>query len=301
MSTASKAMANKAVAAENESPLESVLTATEQMMMRADLAQMRMENEMISAECRMHPRSMKEVRDKLSELLEEFPDFADDAIYCKPVGRDPDTNQQKHARGLSIRAAEALAEVYGYNRVRADVSKIDDFTVKIDATFTDFQSGRIWQDGGIVSKFYTTSRKQRVAHADDRFYNVVVKAEKSKYIREVICRSVNAALKAWFESACAKVAESRLSEEDVAKTVEGWKSRGVSLETALGKPLSMGWTNEDRLILRGLWTAIKDGETTLKEAFGIEAKEEKKPDAPPSGPVSSTDLSTPKSQKPLVQ
>lgn len=279
-----------------EDPLEHVLTATEQMMMRADLAQMRMENEMISAECRMRPRNMKEVRAKLQELLEEFPDFAEEAIYVKPVGQD-DNGNQKHARGLSIRAAEALAEVYGYNRVRADVSKIDDFTVKVDATFTDFQSGRIWQDGGIVSKFYTARNKQRVTYSDDRFYNVVVKAEKSKYIREVICRSVNSALKAWFEAACTKAAESLLADEDIKTIVQAWKGRGVTLEhleAFLGKKSSMGWTNEDKLVLRGVWNALKDNETTLKEAFGIEPTQkapENKPAA--NGPVKSSDLTKP--------
>lgn len=258
-----------------------------------ELAMLRMENETIMTECRMHPRDFSSIKVQLAALLRDFPEFADDAIYHKPVGREEGSNQQKYASGLSIRAAEALAEAYGYNRVRADVTPIDDARVKVEAAFTDFQTGRIWQDGGLVSRFYTKKGGGRVAHSDDRFYNVVLKAEKSKYLREVILRSVNSALKAWFEAECMKVAESRLDDSAIRKIVSKFAAMQVTqeqLEAAVDQPIAMGWTNQHRLALLGIYNAIKDGETTVAEAFTVAEPEKAKP----TGPVKASDLTAPK-------
>ena len=61
------------------------------------------------AECRARPRDMAAIREELADLLEAFPELAEDAIYSKPVGKDRETGEEKFAEGLSIRAAEALA------------------------------------------------------------------------------------------------------------------------------------------------------------------------------------------------
>ena len=55
--------------------------------------------------------------------------------------------------------------------------------VKIDATFCDFQRGRIWQDGGILSKQYKSKAGKMTVYAYDRFYKLVVKAEVSNRLR----------------------------------------------------------------------------------------------------------------------
>ena len=229
-----------------------------------ELAMLRMENETIMAECRMHPRNMSKIKSELEELLNNFPEFADDAIYSKDVGGG------KLAEDLSIRAAEALAEAYGYNRIRASVAIVDDNHVKIEATFTDFQTGRIWQDDCIVSKWYTAAKAKgggRVRYDDDRFHNTVAKAAKSKVIREVICRSVNPALKAWFKNECEKVLAKSLKPEDMDKIVDAWRGLGATLEQIekiVGKPRAMGWLASDQLRLRTLYVGVRDGEQTLE-------------------------------------
>lgn len=241
-----------------------------------ELAMLRMENETIMAECRMHPRDMVKIKGQLEELLNNFPEFADDAIYAKDVGGG------KIAEDLSIRAAEALAEAYGYNRIRASVSLIDDDHAKIEATFTDFQTGRIWQDDCIVSKWYTASKARgggRVRHDDDRFHNTVAKAAKSKVIREVICRSVNPALKAWFKNECEKVLSKTLKPEDADKIIAAWKAIGVGLEKLeqlVGKPLAMGWLASDQVRLRTLYVGVRDNETTIESLLGIDQSPPKK-------------------------
>jgi len=243
------------------------------------LAIMKMENESIMSMAVAHPRNFITIKAGLLEQLKAFPVMAEDAIYEKPCGKDQDTGKQKIATGLSIRAAEAIAEAYGYNRVRCDVTPIDEDTVKVEATFTDYQGGRIWQDGGIVSRVYKAKGGGSARHPDDRFYGVVLKAEASRRIREVILRSVSPGLKAWYEEQAAAIGNSTLNPGVVAKIVDGYKARGVTpemLETYLGKTRAAGWLEQDQVRLRRLWKAIETEETTIAEAFGLEQKEPEK-------------------------
>lgn len=145
-------------------------------------------------------------------------------------------------------------------------------TAKVSASFYDYQKGRIWRDGGVVSKWYKGANNSGTKrHEDDRFYMVVAKAEVSKRIREVILRSVNAGLKAWFENECRKVMELTLDDDKVAEIVASFRGIGVGLEDLeklVGKPKAMGWMPGDRQRLLGVWNAIKAGETTKDIAFG---------------------------------
>lgn len=254
--------------------------------MPRDMMILKLENDNIQAMAATRPRDFELIKKDLADQLNSFPVLAEEAIYTKPVGKGDD-NQQKYVRGLSVRAAESLAECYGYNRIRVDVTPIDDDSVKVSATFTDFQKGRIWEDSGIVSKFFKSKYGGMTKIPDDRFYNVVVKAESSRRVREVILRSINAGLKAWFWDLAEKKIEGLLDEGKVAQIVTQFKGMGATaemLEKLLGKPRSAGWTLDDRKKLAGIWTALKDGETSVAEAFELEPKE--KPKAPAAtGPV----------------
>ena len=244
------------------------LVGQNKQQMSADLLQMKMENETIMTECRLHPRNMEAIKSELADMLDAFPALAQDSIYTKPIGGG------KTARGLSIRAAETLAEAYGYCRIRSDVTPLDLLSVKVEATFTDYQKGRVWQDGGILSKQYRQAQAKgggTATYDDDRFYNVVCKSEVSKRIREVILRSVNSALKAWYESECERRLGETLTDAAVKKWIDGFADKGVSakqVEGFIGRPQSMGWTKDDKVKLLGVWNAIEDGHTTIAEAFG---------------------------------
>lgn len=271
MSTATQA--TETAAAEDRTDLvDAAVRETEARLMASpELLQMRMENESIMTECRLRPRNIAAMKRELQELLSEFPELAGDAIYAKPVGEVD--GKQKIARGLSIRAAETLAEVYGYNRVQSSVTMIDSSTVKVEATFIDYQKGRVWQDGGPLSMYYTASRYKgggRVKHKEDRFFGVVVKAEASRRVREVITRSVNASLKAWFMNQCKKRQADLLTDEKVQEIIAAFKGKGATLEqldTLVGRPYTMGWTNDDKALLMNVWNAIKDGEITIDQVI----------------------------------
>jgi predicted Zn-ribbon and HTH transcriptional regulator len=270
-----------------------------------DLAVLKMENDQIFSLAAARPRDFAKVRQELSSMIETFPQFADEAIYEKPVGMEPDrcnacgeevfrrkgtseppavcpvcraensvvAGKMKYARGLSVRSAECLAECYGYNRIHTDVEALPDGRVKIYASFTDYQRGRTWGDSSIVSPFYKSRRGTTERHPEDRFLNVIVKAEKSKLVREVINRSVNQALKAWFENECEKKLAQTLTDDVVSKIVAGFAAYGMTLEQVekiVGRPKSMGWMQADRVRLLGVFNALKSGETTVAEVLGAE-------------------------------
>jgi len=274
MATANHTERGTAGAERSDSDLSALLA--KQAATRPELLQMRMENETIMAECRAQPRDLGDCKRKLQALLAEFPEFAEDAIYRRPVGKEEGSDRQKVAEGLSIRAAEALAEAYGYNRVRGDLTRVDANTVKVDATFTDFATGRIWQDGRLVSQIATTKRGEQYRINDDRFVDVVCGGAKSRAIREVIVRSVNPALKAWFENECNKITASLLTDDRVQDIIRGFSAYGVTLEqleTLLGRPQAMGWTVQDRTSALKFYNALKSNETSVADLLAATAGE----------------------------
>lgn len=262
-----QAQATGTAAADNTPDLvDAAVRETEARMMASpELLQMRMDNESIITECRLRPRNMEAMKRELSEQLEAFPELADKAIYNKPIA------DGKYATDLSIKAAETLAEVYGYNRVQVIVSPVDADSVAVEASFIDYQHGRVWRDKGILSKFRTVAKakgggQKRIA--EDRFNSVDVKAEASRRAREAILRCINAGLKAWFFNECKKVQQKTLTPEKVQEIVGVFLTKGVGLEDLeklVGKPRAMGWTGEDRAALMNTWNAIKDGETTISQ------------------------------------
>jgi hypothetical protein len=273
--------------------------------MPRDLAIMRMENDSIMSLAAARPRDYEVIKKDLATQLAAFPVLATEAIYNKPVGRGEDICQDcgsnnfpdkktrktvsqcwkckspkvkpgemKYAQGLSVRAAETLAECCGFNSIRCDVTPLDDTTVKVNASYTDYQRGRTWHDGGIVSKMQKRKDGSMELINEDRFYNVVLKAEKSKYLREVIVRSLPAGLKAWFWEQCEKISEGLLDDKTVERIVGQFSAKNVTpemLEELLGVTRAQGWNKAHRQTLLGLWNAIKDGETTVAEAFGLES------------------------------
>ena len=283
MATSGQQHAAKHAATSEESDFRKLLD--KEFQTRPELLQMRMENETIMAECRAVPRSLAECKAKLDDLLTTFPDFAEDAVYRRPVGAD-DRGNQKIAEGLSIRAAEALAEAYGYNRVRGDVTRIDANTVKVDATFTDFATGRIWQEGRLVSQIATRKGDKgggQYRIDEQRFADVVVGAAKSKAIREVILRSVSPALKAWFTARCAEIVSQLLTEDKITEIFRGFNRLGITpaiVEKLVGRPQNMGWTNEDKIALTRFYAALKNGETTVDQLLEAVGEGPKTP--PPS-------------------
>ena len=306
MATASQAAHN--YNGDTANTFEEVLRNTQD----SSILQMKMEHESIMAECRVRPRNFAATLQELEERIKAVPELAVAGIYSKPIGSvyevvcacghkyecgiswgggqksirkedcercgkwDPKSTREvkKKARNLSIRMAEEIAEVYGFNRVHVALAIMDQYHVKVTASFFDYQKLRSWITESVVSKTYSTRNRAGVqVIPDDRFWGNVVKAEASKTVREAILRSVPAGLKLRAFAVCEKVAGEALKDDEVSKIVAAFADKGVGLdrlEFHIGRTRKEGWTKADRLELLEAWNAIKDNEATIEEIFGEE-------------------------------
>ncbi len=260
-----------------------------------DLALIKMENESIMALAAAHPRNHAAVLADIKDQLATYKSFAENAMYAKPVGRGDD-NKMKYARGLSIRSAEAIASAYGFNRCHIEVTPLGDDAARVEATFVDYQTGRVFQKGSIVSKVYKGRNGQTRRHSDDRFYDIVCEAAGSKRLRECILRTVPPGLRSELELCVNEQLDSFLDDSTVKKIVAQFSEKGITdeqIEGLLGKRLD-SLTKEDRQTLLGVWNSIKDGEATVAEVFSNgehppfnPSKVTKKPE-PPAPPETGT-------------
>lgn len=276
----------------------------------ADLMLLKMENETIMAAARVQPRNVPAILRQLQEIIDVYPEAADEAIYVKPVGTElritcggcgkeyvvpyipkdgvdcphcdahsikSQKKVKKFAEGLSIRAAESIRSIYGYNRLSMTTEEVEGGKVKISGVFVDYATGSMTADSRIVSPFYTDRFKKIQRHPEDRFLNVLVKAEKAKLTRDLILNSVPNVLKAAFRDSCEKKLASLISEERIKSEILPWfASKGLTqaaLEAIIGRPAAMGWTEEDRSKLRQIASALKNEETTVAELLA-DLKEE---------------------------
>jgi hypothetical protein len=304
-----------------------------------DLALIKMENEQIFSVARAAPRDpMKIVRD-LKQLIEAYPAAADEAIYSKPVGTvtrincgdckisyevnkvDKDTacpacdgkNKQnahpvkKYAEGLSIRAAESIRSIYGYTRLATTSEMQPDGTCKISGVLVDYAACNITSDERIVTPWYKSQSGQMTKTPEDRFLNVVVKAEKAKLRRDVILDSVPNIVKAAFKDLCETKLEELITPEVVEqKIIPAFAEYGITEEhlcKIVGRSKSLGWREQDRLQLKKLLTALRNEETTVREILSElnGGPKQNGTTTAASGAASAGDLMNPKRSQPSSQ
>lgn len=226
------------------------------------------------------PRNEDKVLAAALSELERYPSMADEAIYSKPVGKDPDTNAMKYVEGLSIRAAESLANRWTNSAYACDIVNEDKETITIAAIFMDYEGNTRHVVQRRISKFYKKKNSTTIAqHSPDRL-DVVVAASMSKALREVILRSLPAGLKKEYEHKAYKVLDMQPLEQRRIAIVARFKEVGIkkdALEVHAGKKIEE-LTAEDLKVYTGLLNAIRDGEISAEEALGIK-KEEKPPEA----------------------
>lgn len=266
----------------------------------AGLMLLKMENESMMSVARAAPRDQGAIIKQLSALIESYPAAADDSIYRKPVGsvsegtcvkcgiryelpyknddiecpgcgcRDVKQREKtmKYAEGLSIRAAESIRAIYGCNRLSVSTEQLADGAVRIAATFVDYAGCNMTSDDAIVSPWYKSKGGGMTRTPEDRFLNLVVKAAKSKLVRDVILDAVPNNIKAAFREMCERKLAGLLPPEVVdQKIIPNFQKIGLSvehLEKLLGnKPKALGWTEQDRIQLQQIYGAIIHKETSV--------------------------------------
>lgn len=233
--------------------------------------------------------------------LDLYPTMAREAIYNKPVGKD-DKGEMKYAEGLSIRAAESLGNRWNNSSYGVEIVSEDEETATIAAVFLDYEKNTRHVAMQRVSKFYKTKGGQIVRHAPDRF-DLVLKANSSKNLREIVLRSLPAGLKKEYETKARNILKKEPLAQQRTAILERFAELGVSvqqLETWKSRPIKE-WKKEDIIEALGVVNALRDGELSIEGVFGkpteakkefipgLQVKEETKQEEgklpPPSNPV----------------
>jgi len=234
-----------------------------------ELVAIRMEHEQIASMAMARPRDPVRMVQMLVARVKAYKTFAAGAMYCKPVGKD-DSGHMKYARGLSVRAAEAINSIYGFTSVNRNIERIDDMNARITVTWMDYQTGCRSSISRVVGRKYTKRGGGSAIHNEDRFWSVVVMAELAKIERDTILKSIDPGLKMELTAAIEEELDKYLDENTVKKLVASFSTIGVTaeqIETYIGKRAA-DFRTEDRKTLLGIWQALKDEETTVNEVFG---------------------------------
>ncbi len=280
-------------------PLDAVQSLPPSIML------LKMENEQIFSVARAEPRDPVKIVEQLRALIDAYPAAAEEAVYSKPVGtvtevtcphcaikfevnlltretvcpacdkspvgvKDLQTRKvKKYAEGLSIRAAESIRSIYGYTRLAITMEQGERGQVKITGTLVDYSAGNLTSDERIVSPWYKSRGGGMVQTPEDRFLNVVVKSEKAKLRRDLILDNTPGIVRALFRDACDQKMLDLVSPEEIQqKVVPAFAPYGINteqLDLIVGSPAKLGWTEQERLRLRKILTALKSGETTARD------------------------------------
>ncbi|MFH2033128.1 MAG: hypothetical protein ABIJ26_00285 [Candidatus Margulisiibacteriota bacterium] len=232
----------------------------------------------------------------LSNVLQEA-ELAGAAFFYHWEVFDKEKGRKVPIEGASIDMGMCLARNYGNDAIECDVRETSSHYI-FKATFVDLETGFT------APRLFRQRKAQRISGKMDseRQEDIVFQIGQSKAIRNAVLR----ALPKWVIDKAierAKTAElNGIKKENIAmartQVLDWFIARGVTqeqLEKERGRKVDE-WVAQDILDLRGMATAIKDGNVSVKELFqkeengGVteeeigaaeEKKEEEKKSEPP--------------------
>ena len=211
-----------------------------------------------------HPRSVKSFLDECMELATLNEQIADDCIYALPRKED---GQTKMIEGPSARMAEIVAHAWGNCRIGARVVEEGREFVRAQGIFQDLEKN--------VHITYEVSR--RITNKYGKRYSadmigVTGNAASSIALRNAVFKGVPKAF--WnpiYEAARKVVAgDQKTLASRRSEALAFLQKQGATKEmvlAALGVKGVEDITLEHLTALRGIATAIKEGEITVEEAF----------------------------------
>jgi hypothetical protein len=218
-----------------------------------------------------YPRSIVQFQRRALEMVTLDEETAASCIYCRPVGRKKDEKTGKwveeYAKGLSVRTAEIVGACYGNLRVGAMVVEQTERYVKARGFAHDLESN-FASTSEVIESTVTKDGKP----FSERMRVVVAKACVAKARRDATFQVVPKALCKALEEAARKVAIGD------ATTLGQRRSAVMAWIAQLGVPAErvfavLGVNGESEIgldqleTLRGIKTAIKDGELKVDDAF----------------------------------
>ena len=213
-----------------------------------------------------YPRSLKKFQTRALDMACIDEETAESCIYVRPVGGG------KFAEGASIRLAEFVAASYGNIRVSARIIEQTTRFVRCEGVAHDLETNYAGKSEVIES----TVKKDGMPY-DERMRIVIAKACLAKAYRDAVFKVVPMALcKSVITAAKAVIAKTDIPLDERRQKVQAWvatlKIDEKRVLTALGVN---GWPEvgvEQLTVLTGLRTTIRDGETTIDEAFPVGIK-----------------------------
>jgi hypothetical protein len=232
-----------------------------------------------------YPRSMQSFKDRATGMATIDEDTAASCIYKRPVGKEG--KQMKYAEGLSVRMAEIVGACYGNLRVGSTLIEQTDRVVKARGIAHDLESNF----ASAVEVVESTVDKHGNPYSE-RMRIVVAKAALAKARRDATFQVVPKALCKPIENAAREVAigDQQTLEKRRARVVQWVNSLKIDNKQVWNSLGIKGPSDIDLHILEtltGIRTAIKDGDTTVAEAFPApeikepKAKDDENTDAEP--------------------
>lgn len=241
-----------------DKPIEALAPTVVESMTKAEI-------DVAIATAHRFPRSLTEFRKRALSLATIDEDVAESCYFKVRRGKNRD-GTDKFIEGPSVRLAEIVASTYGNVRVAARVTEINQREVVAQGVAIDLESN------------YSTSVEVRMSivgkygrYSDDMI-NMTANACCSKARRNALWGTIPfAVVKPIYEEAKrVAVGDANTLQTRRDKTLELIEKAGISRDRVFGA-LSIGGADdigiEELETLKGLWTAVKDGEASADEAF----------------------------------
>lgn len=208
------------------------------------------------------PRNIKAFKQQALALATLDEETAQSCFYCLPRGG-------KKIVGPSARLAEIVASSWGNIRAEARVVETTDTQVVSEALCWDLEKNVAIRVQ--VRRRITDSRGNRY---NEDMVVVTGNAASSIALRNAVFKVIPAALTKSVYEAARKVAvgDAKSLVDRRNKMVETFSKIGVTVEqvcAVVGKPSIDDVDLEDLAVLIGIFTAIKEGDTTIEQAFSV--------------------------------
>ena len=244
-------------------------------LLREGAALIRLENNTQMQIAIQRPRDEAKILSDSLKELELYPSMADEVLYSKPVGKEDGV--QKYATGLSIRTAESLANRWTNSAYGCDIIAEDAESVTLAAVFMDYENNTRHVLQKKVSRFYKNKQGVKTMTPPDRFADVVIPANQSKILREVILRSLPAGLKTEYEDKARAILGAGDKVNRSNKMLRSFLRLGISksqLEEIAGKKVSE-FSPDDITAHIAIHNALRDNETTVEQLIAEKTAGEK--------------------------
>ncbi len=217
------------------------------------------------ATARKSPRSIKQFINNATELVTLNQQVADDCIYALPRGG-------KTIEGPSARFAEIILYAWGHIRAGARIVNEDSRFITAQGTCHDLQSNTL-----ITYEIRRRITNKSGKRFDDDMIGVTGNAASSIALRNAITKVIPKALwePIYQEARKVVMGDSQTLANRRATALTHLQKFGATQEMILQKLGAKGVediTLDHLVTLRGIATALKEGESTVEEVFSIGEK-----------------------------